>query len=221
MSKSKSKSRMIIIVEKQASLKNITVKDFKVEELYKKAGFKKADGFNLQTEWPVKIAEQSLVIQLYGKLDGKSNMENKYEFPPPVDSKLFFGSCVLVAMLIDNSNGMTDINLPIELWNKIYEKLFGGFDDIVGKNDVYEDDDEDDELETIPNNMKTKAGGYLKDGFVVDGDGDGSEPEASSSETDNDDDKCSVNVTEDDIYEEYIGSELSEEAYDYSDTEYK
>ena len=153
MSKSKSKSRMIIIVEKQASLKNITVKDFKVEELYKKAGFKKADGFNLQTEWPVKIAEQSLVIQLYGKLDGKSNMENKYEFPPPVDSKLFFGSCVLVAMLIDNSNGMTDINLPIELWNKIYEKLFGGFDDIVGKNDVYEDDDEDDELETIPNNM--------------------------------------------------------------------
>ena len=91
---SPSKSLTIIIIDKGASLKTLTVKDYKVEELYKKCGFKKCDGFNLQVEWPVKLDGQKYLIQMYGKLDGKANMENKYEFPPPVDKSLFFGSDV-------------------------------------------------------------------------------------------------------------------------------
>jgi N-acetylglutamate synthase-like GNAT family acetyltransferase len=45
----------IIIVEKTGTLKSLAVKDFKEEELFKKCGFKKADGFNKQTEWKVKM----------------------------------------------------------------------------------------------------------------------------------------------------------------------
>ena len=137
----------IIIVDKSASLKNLTVKDYKVDELYKKCGFKKADTFILQVEWPVKLDGQKYLIQMYGKLDGKANMENKYDFPPPVDKQLYFGSCALVGMLRDESTNRSHINLSIELWNKLYEKLFGGFEDlaVIGA----DDDDEEDELKSF------------------------------------------------------------------------
>jgi hypothetical protein len=211
-----SKSLTIIIVDKNASLKSLTVKDYKEEELYKKCGFKKIDGLNLQVEWPVKLNSQKYLIQMYGKLEGKSNMENKYDFPPPVDKKLYFGSCALVGMIRDDSNNKIHINLSIELWNKIYEKLFGGFEDLAVTG---EDDDEDDELETVTKNMKTKNGGYLKDGFVV----DNSDIEDSAS-SDTDDEKNEENLDEsgeidEELILEDIGSELSEESYDYSDDE--
>ena len=208
----------IIIVDKGGSLKTLTVKDYKVEELYKKGGFKKAEGFTLQVEWPVKIDGQRYLIQMYGKLEGKSNMENKYDFPPPVDNNLYFGSCVLVGMLRDESNNRSHINLSVELWNKIYEKLFGGFEDLALT--CAEDDDEEDELKSVPKNMKTKKGGYLKDGFVVDS---SDTEEVIDSETEDEDEDVSEEPTddsgelEDDLILEPIGSELSEEGYDYSD----
>ena len=112
-------SLTIIIVDKKATLKTITVKDYKVEELYKKCGFKKSDNFSLQHEWPVKLDGQRYIIQLYGKLQGKFNMENKYEFPPPVDKKLYFGSCALVGIIKNELNNRSFIHLSIELWSKI------------------------------------------------------------------------------------------------------
>lgn len=207
------KSLTIIIVDKGGSLKSLAVKVYNVEELYKKCGFKKSDGFNLQVEWPVKLDGQRFLIQMYGKLDGKSNMENKYDFPPPVDKNLYFGSCALVGMIRDDSNNRSHINLTIELWNKIYEKLFGGFEDLSST--CKEDEEEEDELENIPNNMKTKKGGYLKDGFVVDSDteednycsDDDESTEETITETDADTDELE-NELED------PGSELSEEPYD-------
>ena len=211
-------SLTIIIIDKGASLKTLTVKDYKVEELYKKCGFKKADGFNLQVEWPVKLDGQRFLIQMYGKLDGKANMENKYDFPPPVDKNLYFGSCVLVGALRDDDNTRSHINLSIELWNKIYEKLFGGFEDLTLT--CTEDDNEEDELANVPKNMKTKKGGYLKDGFVVDS-SDTEEASCSEEEEDVDSEEPTDTSGEggEEIILEEIGSELSEEAYDYSDDE--
>ena len=214
-------SLTIIIVDKGGSLKTLTVKDYKVEELYKKCGFKKSEGFTLQVEWPVKLEGQRYLIQMYGKLDGKANMENKYDFPPPVDKNLYFGSCALVGMLRDDSNNRAHINLSVELWNKIYEKLFGGFEDLALT--CNEDEDEEDELENIPKNMKTKKGGYLKDGFVVDS-SDAEEEECSGSDDDdNDSDEPTEESGEVDGEEELVledvGSELSEESYLDSDKE--
>ena len=209
-------SLTIIIIDKGASLKTLTVKDYKVEELYKKCGFKKSTDFNLQVEWPVKLDGQKYLIQMYGKLDGKANMENKYDFPPPVDKKLYFGSCVLVGMLRDDSNNRSHINISIDLWNKIYEKLFGGFESLTVT--CIEDEEEEDELQNVPKNMKTKNGGYLKDGFVVDS--SDAEEEVAGSETEDEDEEISDEPTDEPTdVEEEIGSELSEEAYDYSDNE--
>jgi hypothetical protein len=213
----KSSALTIIIVDKGCSLKTLNVKDYKVEELYKKCGFKKSDGFNLQVEWPVKLDGQRYLVQMYGKSDGKANMENKYDFPPPVDKNLYFGSCALVGMLRDDSNNREHINLSIELWNKIYEKLFGGFEDLTLT--CAEDDNEEDELENIPKNMKTKKGGYLKDGFVV----DSSDTEEEISDSDEEDDEIDKPSEESGLEEEValedFGSELSEESYIDSDKE--
>lgn len=211
-------SLTIIIVDKGGSLKTLTVKDYKVEELYKKCGFKKMDGFNLQVEWPVKVDGQRYLIQMYGKLDGKANSENKYDFPPPVDKNLYFGSCALVGMIKVNSNNKAYINLSIQLWEKIYEKLFGGFENLALT--CVEDEEEEDELENVPKNMKTKKGGYLKDGFVM----DSSETEDEVSGSDDESNESSYNQIEeneqeDEMVLEEIGSELSEETYIESDEE--
>ena len=81
----------IIIVEKNATLKLLSIKDFKEEELFKKCGFKKADDFVKQTQWNVKMDGIKYLIEVHAKTDGRANSENKYDFPPPIDSKLFFG----------------------------------------------------------------------------------------------------------------------------------
>ena len=210
------KSVTIIIVDKGGSLKPLAVKVYNVEELYKKCGFKKSDGFNLQVEWPVKLDGQRFLIQMYGKLDGKANMENKYDFPPPVDKNLYFGSCALVGMIRDDTNNRSHINLTIELWNKIYEKLFGGFEDLSLT--CNEDEEEEDELENIPNNMKTKKGGYLKDGFVVDSD-DTEEDVYCSEEDDAPTEDTETEEDDDELVLDEPGSELSEESYIESDKE--
>jgi hypothetical protein len=210
----------IIIVERLGSLKMLSIKDFKQEDLYKKCGFKKGEDFNKQTEWSVKISGTKYIIQLYAKTDGRANSENKYDFPPPVDTKLFYGSCALVGQ-IKNADGTKVLtNLTLGTWNKIYEKLFGGFEDLVAT--AKEDEEEEDELANVPKEKKTKQG-YLKDGFVVDSSDteENSEPDSESDDIDDDEeDDENENVSEkddDDLELEDIGSELSEESYDYDD----
>jgi len=83
----------VVIVEKGASLKSLSIKDFKLEELYKKCGFKKSEDFIKQTEWNVKFDGKKYFVEVFAKTEGRPNSENKYDFPPPIDTKLFFGSC--------------------------------------------------------------------------------------------------------------------------------
>jgi len=209
----------IIIVERLGSLKLLSVKDFKLEELFKKCGFKKGEDFNKQTEWTTKVNGTKYTVHLYAKIEGRANSENKYDFPPPVDTKLFYGSCALIGH-IKNTDGTKKLtNLTLEIWNKIYEKLFGGFEDLGVT--AKEDEEEEDELENVPKEKKTKNG-YLKDGFVVDS-SDTEEPSEITSElSENEDDTAEEtsyeeNDDENELVLEDIGSELSEETYDYDD----
>jgi hypothetical protein len=213
---------MVVIVEKPGTLKSLNIKEYKEDELFKKCGFKKPDGFVKHTVWPVKIDGQKYNVAMYGKLDGKANMENKYDFPPPIDTKLFFGACALVATSSDKEKEPQLQNLSVELWEKMYEKLFGGFENLALT--VVEDEEEEDELAAIPASKKTKKGGYLKDGFVVDTDSStersetGSDDESDEDET-GDDDVKDTSDSDTQLLLEDIGSELSEEEYDYSSSE--
>jgi len=209
----------IVIVEKEGNLKSLAIKNFKLEELYKKCGFKKSDDFIKQVEWNVKYDDNKYFIEVYGKKDGRANSENKYDFPPPIDNVLFFGNCAILGYLKkDNENIYTDITLP--LWNKVYEKLFGGFEDLLST--AVEDEEEEDELANIPKEKKTKQG-YLKDGFVV----DSSDTEETNSnegidlneEEEFEYDESDDQVDDDEIVIDDLGSELSEESYDYETEE--
>ena len=208
----------IIIVEKVGILKMLTIKEFKLEDLYKKCGFKKGDDFLKQVEWNAKYEGNKYYIEVFAKTEGRANSENKYDFPPPLDKKLFFGSCAILAYIKKENDSKVYIDLSLNLWKKIYEKLFGGFEDLVTT--AIEDEEEIDELANVPKEKKTKQG-YLKDGFVV----DSSDAEENSSETDSDlfdkelddseEETDEPNTVESEIIIEDLGSELSEESYDY------
>jgi len=148
----------ILIVEKKGSIKEVELKSYDEEQLYKKAGFKTEEGFELQTEWGAEIDGATYSVSLFGKTDGKAGQENKYEFPPPVDSVLFFGSCILV----NKPNGEV-ADLSKDEWLKVYEHLYGGFEDLGDEDSEFSEDDVD---ENVP---RTKEG-YVKDDFVVDDD---------------------------------------------------
>ena len=215
----------IIIVEKNGTLKSLAIKDFKVEELFKKCGFKKGEDFIKQVEWTAKYDSKKYFVEVYAKTDGRANSENKYDFPPPIDNKLFFGSCAILAYLKNDDSSKTYTDLSLPLWNKIYEKLFGGFEDLAAT--AVEDEAEEDELANVPKEKKTKQG-YLKDGFVVDSsDTDENETSTGSEGDDHVDDGDETEETDDteddgEIVIEDLGSELSEDTYDYDpDTEGK
>jgi hypothetical protein len=170
----------IILVGKTGEIKETEIKTFDAETLYKKAGYKVADGFAKQTEWGIEIEDAKYNIVLYAKTTGRAGQENKYEFPPPVDTTLFFGTCVLVNV-VDGS----PVDLFQEEWSKIYEALYGGFEDLENADDEADEDSEDDSDDAeIP---KTKEG-YAKDGFIVDDD-----------ESDDVDDSDDVDESEDEI----------------------
>lgn len=148
----------IIIIEKGGNVKELKVKNYNEDDLYKKCGFKSSNDFKLHSVWEnITLNKVTYNIHIYGKLVGRANQENKYEFPPPIDNDLFFGSCVLVNK-IDN----IPKNLTSGEWNRIYDHLYGGFEDIDDE-DSEESEDEDDNL------PKTKSG-YVKDDFIVDDD---------------------------------------------------
>ena len=199
------------LVEKSGELKAKYVGN--ESDLYKKCGFKKVEGFEKQAQWNVSIANNvTYHISLYGKLKGKANTENKYDFPPPADNMLFFGNCILTNQ-IDGEY----YELSPELWGKLYEKLFGGFEDLTAT--AEEDENELDELENVPKSMKTKTG-YLKDGFIVDDDDDMVLQETESSETpldsnssiESDEDENIINELGE-LHIEEGDSELEEEEY--------
>jgi hypothetical protein len=160
-----------LVVEKTGNIKEVVVKTWEESELYKKAGFKNAEGFAIQTTWVVELKSgRKFNIQLYAKKTGRAGQENKYEFPPPVDSTLFFGNCLLVN--VDN-------DLKINDWTSIYEHLYGGFEDIGSE-------DSEEESEDMESVVLTKQG-YEKDGFIVDDDEDDDDFEDVDSEEIDDD----------------------------------
>jgi len=208
----------IVLIEKNGTVKQSIAKEVSRDTLYKKCGYKKPDGFEKRTTWNVKVNKEKVTVELWAKDEGKAGMENKYELPPPIDETLFFGT---YAVIRTDENGDI-ISLTADMWSKVYDTLFGGFDD------VEEDDDEEseDEMENVSKSRKTKSG-YLKDDFVADddeddGDADDDDVDAEADDDDRDEKTSAVIATEvdnDNVIEVDTsgGMELEEEAYEYSE----
>ena len=152
----------IVLIETNGTVKTLKTKELTADTLYKKCGFRINEDFTCRHTWHVKLAKagaekEKYIISVWAKKTGKAGGENKYDFPPPIDKDLFFGTCAVVRTDAEGAF----IDLMKETWLKIYEKLFGGFEDI-GDEDEYSED----ELENVDPSLLTKNG-YLKDGFVV------------------------------------------------------
>jgi len=200
----------IIIVEKVGSIKQVLVKSVVETELYKKAGLKTADGFKCYSNWSVEYSKRQYMISLYGKITGRANYENKYEFPPPVDNTLFFGNCILIAKSIEG----TIMDLTQDMWEKIYETLYGGFEDI-GEEDSDSDCDSDIEGDDIGKRTKN---GYVKDGFVVDDEED-EESEDDENEDDDDDEDGYIPQSKKESKSKKTGSAKIKNAFELKDVQ--
>ena len=209
----------IVLINKNGDIKSHNVKQVVRSELYKKCGFKTDKVFERRAIWDVIISNKKYCIELWAKNEGNANTENKYDFPPPVDSELYFGTWCLIR--VDKDNNI--ISLSKEEWNSIYQKLFGGFEDIEG-----EDEYSEDELAKVPKEMKTKTG-YLKDDVVVDDCNNNDEDDLENEEDeeivndededddDDNDESCSENCWIDEEEEDDEGNDLQTETYIYSD----
>ena len=225
----------LIIVDKAKNKKCTDVKKFKIEELYKKCNLRKPDYFGKKHTW--KINQFNCYISVFAKDNGRANSENKFELPPPVDNVIYYGSIIIIKhedLELDNDNAE---NLTLDEFEKIYEEMFGGFEDLSKTSE-----EEEDELDNIPDEDKTKEG-YLKDGFVVDDDEDEEDSDYipdTEEKSDDEDEEENEDEEEDgmgkesdtEIIEEEsddddeedesdfdsdVGSELSEESYVDSD----
>jgi len=223
----------IIIVDKNKNKKETKMREFSLENLFKKANLKNSTDFIKHHTWKVK----DKYVSLFAKDSGRANNENGYELPPPVDSKLYFGKIIIVKHFNEEINDDNVEDLKLEEWEKIYEKLFGGFEDL-GEEDSFSDE------EIIPEKYKTKDGYSKEDGFIVDSGEDSdfipdensdeeeqSDEEDNSNEEENGNELCeetiveseekndempellSAEETEEESDGDLIGSELSEESY--------
>ena len=125
----------------------------------KNVALKKLKDLKNGTTWSIKLNGDNCFVMVYARNDGRAGMENKYEMPPPIDNDLYFGK---IGIVLRREEQLDD--LSVEDWEEIYNKLYGGFEDLSKL--IKEDEEEDDELDEYPEEMKT-ADGYLKDDFVV------------------------------------------------------
>ena len=223
----------LIIVDKSCNLKSSDLKNFDIEMLYKKCGLRKNDNFEKRHTWKI---DSTNFVSCFSKDKGRESSINKYDLPPPIDNELYYGSMLLIKHdTAELSNGNVS-DLSTEDWEKYYEKLFGGFEDL-GEEDSYSDEEE------IPEHMKTKEGYSKEDGFIVDDDEeedddyipeedeeeeeeaetttDAEEEDGMGQDSDIDDgeEEEEEEEEEDEDYDsEDLGSELSEESYIYSDS---
>lgn len=211
-----------VVIDKNSNKKNVNVN---TEDFYKKCGFRNDKDFGYRNTWKVKDNGEDKYLSVFAKNKGRANTENKYELPPPIDNDLFFGSIMIVKHENKDDYKLSDlIELSVEEWEKYYEKLYGGFEDL-GEEDSYSSEEE------VDPEMLTKEGYSKEDGFIVDDeeeiidDSGGEESDEEEEEEEeyvqgeesDDEDEEEESDDEDesdyDSEESYIASELEEEEY--------
>lgn len=119
-------SLLIIIVDKNGTLKPLKVKNFCEDDLYKRCGFKKDTNFSLRYTLSLLLNDKQHYFSFYGKCDGKNNFENQYSFLSDLKLKIY-GNFAIVGY-DENKN---PIHLNIEQWEYICEQLKLGNNNLV------------------------------------------------------------------------------------------
>ena len=142
-----------------------TKKEIQIDKIFKLCNYKNNSGFNKLHSFPINSKETNETTniencyEVYGKKEGRANSENKYEFPPPIDTELYFGCLCVIKRENDEI-----VDLTIDEWSNVYDSLFGGFEDI-------EESDEERSIDSdVYNSDEYTKEGYHKDSFIVEED---------------------------------------------------
>jgi len=212
-----------VVIDKQNNKKQIKI-NVNSDQYYKKCKLRSVKDFDYRHSWKIKEEGEDRYLSIFAKNNGRANTENKCELPPPLDNQLYFGTMLVVKHKEEGKYDMDDLmELTVENWEKHYNKLYGGFEDL-GEEDSYSSE------ESIDPELLTKEGYSKEDGFVVEsdeeiiddeGDEDGEEEEEEeeyiggeeSDEEESDDASEDESDSEYDSEDSYIASELEEEEY--------
>ena len=126
-----------ITINKAGNIKDVTMRNNNVDNMYKKCSFKNNNNFSHEHSWGVSLDGTSCTISVYAKNNGRQLNENKYEMPPPIDKNLYFGDIAITCFDVKQDKF---IDFTKKQWLQIYNKLMGGFEDITQTD---EEDDED------------------------------------------------------------------------------
>lgn len=212
-----------VVIDKQNNKKQIKI-NVNSDQYYKKCKLRSVKDFDYRHSWKIKEEGEDRYLSIFAKNNGRANTENKCELPPPLDNQLYFGTMLVVKHKDEGKYDMDDlIELTVENWEKHYNKLYGGFEDL-GEEDSYSSE------ESIDPELLTKEGYSKEDGFVVESDeeiidDEGDEDEEDeveeeefiggeeSDEDESDDASKDESDSEYDSEDSYIASELEEEEY--------
>jgi hypothetical protein len=95
-----------------------------IDEFNKKYKIKLVNGYQLFHTWICSLNDINYELHLYTKLSGK--LVNKYKFPPPLDTHLFYSECFFTCSMNHEWIDL-DLDLCIQLLN------------VLNKKDIYDD----------------------------------------------------------------------------------
>jgi hypothetical protein len=168
-----SRGTEIVVIKKNGDFHSSTLPEGGIDDLYKRCGFKRPDGFAVACCWTVTAGEK-IYVRVYGKTAGRAGAENKAELPPPIDQVLFFGNVAVVASQGPVFDKSKPISLSVARLHELLDLLSGGSEDLGGSKEEARDALEDAAHEVVLRAEMKKAGvkltkdGYARDGFVVD-----------------------------------------------------
>jgi len=183
-------------IEKNGTIKICKISN--INELYKKCGFRKNDGFEKITNWEKNINGNNINIELWGRITGKNSLKNNYIFPDSLN-KSIYGNCSLIYKQND-----TIIDLTEELWNKMH---IVGVSEATPIENVLTTELSKINNQNINNQNIQKEKKEKKEKNTDDND-----------DNDDDDDDDDISISDDDD-DDYSNSELQEESYLYSSEE--
>lgn len=187
--------KKIVIIGKLGNIKTQNIKDVSIKSLFKKCKFRNNNNFSYRYTWKYK----DNFVSIYTKDQGRGGSENKYDLPPPLDKKLYFGDMAIIKHSNKTPNNNELLNLTKEEWELLYAKLFGGFEEL-GTEDSYSEE------EIIPVEFKTKNGYSKESGFIVD-----DSEEVSVEESDTSEEECISTVEEEDDKDDALEYDSPEE----------
>lgn len=108
----------IIVIDKNGIMKQQNVKHLTQDTIYKKCGLRNSNGFHRRHVWYIHTMDVD-TVELWSCDTVKSGQDNKYELPAPLETKVYYGSMVLISVQSDGTFG----NLSLNAWTQIYENL--------------------------------------------------------------------------------------------------